>query len=118
MGEGDGDAVGDAVRPVVVGSVEGTGAVVGPIRSVRVGGWYGPLSAVDNAAATTTAASKHAGASTIASGTRCVGGTRPPRAYHNSAANTTSTATNSHQGNPRMNGPPSSPNCSIARAPR
>jgi hypothetical protein len=123
VGEGDGvgEGVGDAVRPVVAGPVvEGTGVVVvGAVRSgVCAGGSYGPDSAMDNAVATTTAASTHAGASTTARGTRCVGCTRPPRAYHKSAANTTSTATNSHQGYPRMNGLPRSPNRSMARAPR
>jgi hypothetical protein len=122
VGEGEdvGEGVGDAVLPVVAGPVEGTGVVVaGALRSgVCEGGSYGPDSAEDNAVATTTAASTHAGASTTASGSRCVGRTRPPRAYHKSAANITSTATNSHQGYPRMNGPPRSSNRSIARASR
>ena len=106
MGEGDGEAVGDVVRPVVVGPVEGTGIVVGLVRSVRGGGWYGPLSAADNAVATTTTASTHAGASTTTRGTRTNGRTHPSKMYHNIAANTTTIATDSHHGNPRMKGPP------------
>jgi hypothetical protein len=125
VGEGEGlgeEGVGDAVRPVVAGPVvEGTGVVVaGALRSgvVCIGGSYGPDNAEDNAVATATAASTHAGASTTASGSCCVGCTRPPRAYHKSVANTISTAPNSHQGYPRMNGPTSDPpNRSIARAP-
>lgn len=117
MGEGDGEAVGDAVRPVVVGSVEGTGVVVGLVRSVR-GGSYGPLSAADIAVATTTTASTHIGASTISKGTRTNGRTHPSKTYHNSAANTTTIATDSHHGKPRMNGPPKLCHPPIARAPR
>jgi hypothetical protein len=106
VGEGDGEAAGAAVGvPVVVGPVEGAGVVVaGAAFSGRCsGGSYGPLSAADNAAAITTAASKHAGASTITSGTRANGRTHPSKTYHNNAANTTTTATDSHHGNPRIN---------------
>jgi hypothetical protein len=110
VGEGDGEAVGDAGWPVVVGPVEGMGVVAGLVRSVRVGGSYGPLSAAENAVPTTTATSKHAGASTTTRGTRTNGRTHPSKTYHNSAANTTTTATDSHHGNPRMNGPPRSSN--------
>jgi hypothetical protein len=118
VGEGDGEAVGDAVGlPVVAGPVEGTGVVVGSIRSRRGVGSYGPLSAADNAATTTTAASKHAGASTSTRGTRTNGRTQPSKTYHNNAANTTTTGTDTHHGKPRMNGPSRSPNCPIA-APR
>jgi hypothetical protein len=106
VGEGDGEEVGDAVRPVVVGPVEGTGVVVGLVRSVRGGGSYGPLSAADIAVATTTTASTHVGASTTTRGTRTNGCTHPSKTYHNSAANTTTIATDSHHGKPRMNGPP------------
>jgi hypothetical protein len=119
VGDGDGEAVGDDVGgPVVAGPEEGTGVVVaGAVRSGRGGGSYGPLSAADNAAATTTAASKHAGASTTTRGTRTNGRTQPSKTYHNNAANTTTTGTDSHHGCPRMNGPLKSPNCPIA-APR
>jgi hypothetical protein len=105
VGEGDGEAVGDAVGvPVVVGPVEGAGVVVaGAVFSGRAGGSYGPLSAADNAAAITTEASKHAGASTITSGTRTNGRTHPSKTYHNNAANTTTTAADSHHGYPRIN---------------
>ena len=106
MGEGDGEAVGDAVGvPVVAGPEEGTGVVVGVVRSGRAGGSYGPLSTADNAATTTTATSKHAGASTSTRGTRTNGRTQPSKTYHNNAANTTTTGTDSHHGYPRMNGP-------------
>ena len=102
MGEGDGEALGDdAGSPVVVaGPVEGTGVVVvrAAVRSGRGGGSYGPLSAADNAAATTTATSKHAGASTTTRGRRTDGRTHPSKTYHNNAANTTITGTDSHQG--------------------
>ena len=103
MGEGDGEALGDdAGGPVVVaGPVEGTGVdVVGAaaVRLGRGGGSYEPLSAVDNAAATTTATSKHAGASTTTKGRRTNGRTHPSKTYHNNAANTTITGTDSHHG--------------------
>ena len=102
MGEGDGEALGDdAGSPVVVaGPVEGTGVVVvrAAVRSGRGGGSYGPLSAVDNAAATTTATSKHAGASTTTKGMRANGPTLPSKTYHNNAANTTITGSHSHHG--------------------
>ena len=102
MGEGDGEALGDdAGGPVVAGPVEGTGVVVvgaAAVRSGRGGGSYGLLSAVDNAAATTTATSKHAGASTTTRGRRTDGRTHPSKTYHNNAANTTITGTDSHQG--------------------
>jgi hypothetical protein len=105
VGEGDGEAVGDAVGVlVVVGPVEGAGVVVaGAVFSGRAGGSYGPLSAADNAAAITTEASKHAGASTITSGRRTNGRTHPSKTYHNNAANTTTTAADSHHGYPRIN---------------
>jgi hypothetical protein len=123
VGEGDGEAVGEAVGvpvgvPVAAGPVEGTGIVVGAVRSGRGGGSYGPLSAAENAAPTTTATSKHAGASTSTRGTRTNGRTQPSKTYHNNAANTTTTGTDSHHGCPRMNGPSRSPNCPIAAAPR
>ena len=102
MGEGDGAAVGG---PVVAGPVEGTGVVVGAVRSGRGGGSYGPLSATDNAAPPTTATSKQAGASTTTKGRRTNGRTHPSKTYHNNAANTTITATDSHHGYPRINGP-------------
>ena len=102
MGEGDGEALGDdAGGPVVAGPVEGTGVVVvgaAAVRSGRGGGSYGPLSAVDNAAATTTATSKHAGASTTTRGRRTNGPTHPSKTYHNNAANTTITGSHSHHG--------------------
>jgi hypothetical protein len=101
VGEGDGEALGDgAGGPVVAGPVEGTGVVVvrAAVRSGRGGGSYGPLSAADNAAATTTATSKHAGASTTTRGRRTDGRTHPSKTYHNNAANTTITGTDSHQG--------------------
>ncbi len=106
MGGGDGEALGEALGddaggPVVAGSVEGAGVgVVGAaaVRSGRGGGSYGPLSAVENAAATTTAASKHAGASTTTRGRRANGPTHPSRTYHNNAANTTITGSHSHHG--------------------
>jgi hypothetical protein len=120
VGAGDGEAVGDADVgvPVVAGPVEGTGVVVGTVRSGRGSGSYGPLSAADNAATTTTAASKHAGASTSTRGTRTNGRTQPSKTYHNNAANTTTTTTDSHHGYPRMSGPSRSPNRPIAGAPR
>ena len=119
MGEGYGEAVGDAVGvPVVAGPEEGTGVVVDVVRSGRAGGSYGPLSAADNAATTTTATSKHAGASTSTRGTRTNGRTQPSKTYHNNAANTTTTGTDSHHGYPRMNGPSRFPNCPIAAVPR
>jgi hypothetical protein len=110
VGEGDGEAVGDAVGVLVVaGPVEGTGVVVVAVRSGRCsGGSYGPLSTADNAATTTTATSKHAGASTSTRGTRTNGRTQPSKTYHNNAANTTTTATDTHHGNPRINRPLSS----------
>jgi hypothetical protein len=102
VGGGDREAVGDgAGGPVVAGPVEGTGVgVVGSaaVRSGRGGGSYGPLSAVDNATATTTATSKHAGASTTTRGRRTNGLTRPSKRYHNNAANTTITGSHSHHG--------------------
>jgi hypothetical protein len=106
-GEGEGEEVDDAVgSSVVAGRVEGTGVVVEVVRlGLCSGGSYGPLSAADNAAAPTTAASKHAGASTITSGTRTNGGTNPSKTYHNNAPNTTTTGTDSHHGNPRINRP-------------
>src|SRR5215218_606204 len=117
VGEGYGEAVGDAVGvPVVAGPEEGTGVVVDVVRSGRAGGSYGPLSAADNAATTTTVTSKHAGASTSTRGTRTNGRTQPSKTYHNNAANTTTTGTDSHHGYPRMNGPSRSPNCPIAGA--
>jgi hypothetical protein len=99
VGEGDGEAVEDVVFLVVAGSVEGTDlvTVVGSVRSVvRVGGSYGPLSAADNTAATTTATSTTTGTNAITSGTRTTGRTHPSKKYHNNTANTTSTATDSH----------------------
>ena len=119
VGEGDGEAVGDGDlgSPVVAGPVEGTGVVAGAVRSGG-GGSYGPLSTADNTAAPTTATSKHTGASTSTRGTRTNGRTHPSKTYHNNVANTTSTATDTHHGNPRMNVPPWSPNCPIAGAPR
>jgi hypothetical protein len=114
-GEGEGEEVGDAVgSSVVAGRVEGTGVVVEVVRSGGCsGGSYGPLSAADNATATTTANSKHAGASTITSGTRTNGRTQPSKTYHNNAANTTTTGTDSHHGYPRINGPSRTPNRSM-----
>jgi hypothetical protein len=120
VGEGDGEALGDANGvTVVAGPVEGTGVVVvgRTVRSGRAGGSYGPLSAADNTTPTTTAARKHAGASTTTRGRRTNGRTHPSKTYHNNPANTTITATESHHGYPRMNGPLNSPNCPIAGAP-
>jgi hypothetical protein len=106
VGKGDGEAVGDGDvgSPVVAGPGEGTRVVAGAVRSGG-GGSYGPLSTADNAAATTTATSKHTGASTSTRGTRTNGRTHPSKTYHNNAANTTITATDSHHGNPRINRP-------------
>jgi hypothetical protein len=107
VGEGDGEVVGDAVGgSVVAGPVEGLGVRMVAVPSGRCSdGSYGPLSTADNAAAPTTANSKHAGASTITSGTRTNGGTNPSKTYHNNAPNTTTTGTDSHHGNPRINRP-------------
>ena len=106
MGEADGAALGDAAGGPVVGAgpVGGTGVVVvagvvGPaVRSGRGGGSYGPLSAADNAAATTIATSKHAGASTTTRGRRANGRTHPSKTYHNNPANTTIAGSHSHHG--------------------
>jgi hypothetical protein len=121
VGEGDGEALGDTNGvTVVAGPVEGTGVVVvgRTVRSGRAGGSYGPLSAADNTTPTTTAARKHAGASTTTRGRRTNGRTHPSKTYHNNPANTTIAATESHHGYPRMNGPLNSPNCPISGAPR
>jgi hypothetical protein len=103
VGEADGAALGDAAGgPVVVaGPVGGTGVVVvagAAVRSGRGGGSYGPLSAADNAAASTTATSKHAGASTTTRGRRTNGPTHPSKTYHNNPANTTIAGSHSHHG--------------------
>ena len=106
MAEADGAALGDDAGDsvVVAGPVEGTGVVVvvgvvgAAVRSGRGGGSYGPLSAADNAAATTTATSKHAGASTTTRGRRTNGPTHPSKTYHNNPANTTIAGSHSHHG--------------------
>jgi hypothetical protein len=96
--------------------------VVVAVLSGRAGGSYGPLSAADNVTPITTAARKHAGASTITRGRRNNGRIHSSKKYHNNPANTTITATDSHHGNPSINGllssytlPPSYPTLRIAR---
>lgn len=120
MGDADGEALGDAVGELVVaGPVDETGVVVGvgAVRSGRGGATYGPFSAPDIATPTTTATTKHTGASTVTRSRRIGGRTHSSKTYHNDPANTTITATDSHHGNPRMNTPWRTVNCPIAGAP-
>jgi hypothetical protein len=108
VGDADGEALGDAVGELVVaGRVDGTGVVVGvgAVRSGRGGATYGPLSAPDTATPTTIATTKHTGASTVTRSRRIGGRTHSSKRYHNDPANTTISATDSHHGKPRMNGP-------------
>jgi hypothetical protein len=99
--------VGDAevVSSVVSGPVVGVGVVVmvGSVSSVDpVGGSYGLVNTADNARPTIIAANTNTGASTATKGTRRNGRTHPSMKYHRSAATTTSTATASHHGYPRV----------------
>ena len=111
VAEGDGEAVGDAglaERGASLTGTVGSGVVlVGSVPSVRAGGGdsSGSVSAKESAIATTNAASVQAGASTNTSGATTHGRSQPPRTYHKSAANTTTTAAISHQGYPKLSTP-------------
>ena len=110
MAEGDGEAVGDAglaERVASLAGAVGSGVVLGSVLSVRAGEGdsSGSVSAKESAVATTTAASAQTGANTDTSGTITHGRSQPPRTYHKSAANATTTAAISHQGYPKLSTP-------------